>query len=111
MICDRYDTIVVPFPFAEQPILKRRPGVVVSGRTFNASNGASLVAMITTAKATSWPSDIALSDLPSAGLEVPCILRMRFVSLPNDLILRRLGRLGAVDRLACERGMAEMLVG
>lgn len=111
MICDRFDTIVVPFPFAEQPVLKRRPGVVVSGRRFNADNGASLVAMITTAKATSLPSDIEVSDLESAGLQVPCILRMRFVSLPNDLILRRLGRLGAVDRLACERGLAEMLVG
>lgn len=111
MICERFDTIVVPFPFAEQPVLKRRPAVVVSSRSFNAENGASLVAMITTAKATFWPSDIELSDLGAAGLQVPCILRMRFVTLPNDLILRGLGRLGAVDRLACERGLAKMLVG
>jgi len=111
VICDRFETVVVPFPFAEQPILKRRPVVVVSSRTFNQANGSSLVAMITTAKETAWPSDIVLSDLTAAGLQVPCILRMRLVTLPNDLILRGLGRLAALDRLACERGLAEMLVG
>lgn len=111
MICDRFETVVVPFPFAELPILKRRPVVVVSSRSFNAENDASLVAMITTAKETHWPSDIALTDLASAGLQTPCILRMRLVTLPNDLILRGLGRLAPVDRLACERGLADLLVG
>ncbi len=111
MIFDRFQTAVVPFPFAEQALLKRRPAVVVSSRGFNSANGSTLVAMVTTAKATRWPSDIALTDLEIAGLKVPCILRWRLTTLPNELILRALGRLGAVDRLACERGLAEMLVG
>lgn len=111
MICDRFETVVVPFPFAELPVLKRRPVVVVSSRAFNQANGASLVAMITAAKETRWSSDIALSDLTAAGLLIPCILRMRLVTLPNDLILRGLGRLAPLDRLVCERGLAEMLVG
>ncbi len=111
MICDRFETVVVPFPFAELPVLKRRPVVVVSSRAFNQANGASLVAMITAAKETRWPSDIALSDLTAAGLLTPCILRMRLVTLPNDLILRGLGRLAPLDRLVCERGLAEMHVG
>lgn len=111
MIFDRFQTAVVPFPFAEQPLVKRRPAVVVSSRAFNAANGSTLVAMVTTAKATKWPSDIDLTDLETAGLTVPCILRWRLTTLPNELILRALGRLGAIDRLACERGMAEMLVG
>jgi mRNA interferase MazF len=111
VICDRFETVVVPFPFAEQPVLKRRPVVIVSSGAFNAANGASLVSMITTAKATSWPSDITIFDLDAAGLQTPCILRMRLVTLPNALILRALGRLSAMDRLACERGLAELLVG
>ena len=111
MIFDRFDTAVVPFPFAEQAVLKRRPVVVMSSRAFNAANGATLVAMITTAKASVWPSDIVLSDMAVAGLTTPCILRWRLTTLPNDLILRALGRLSAVDRMACERGMAEMVLG
>lgn len=111
MIFDRFDTAVVPFPFAEQAVLKRRPVVVVSSRQFNQDNGATLVAMITTAKASEWPSDIVLTDLVAAGLNTPCILRWRLTTLPNDLILRALGRLSALDRLACERGMAAMILG
>lgn len=111
VIFERFDTAVVPFPFAEQAVLKRRPVVVMSSREFNEANGATLVAMITTAKVSVWPSDIALVDLEAAGLMTPCILRWRLTTLPNDLILRALGRLSAVDRMACERGMAEMILG
>jgi mRNA interferase MazF len=111
VISDRFDTVVVPFPFSDIPVLKRRPVVVVSGRAFNQQNGATLVAMITTAKASTWPSDMAIRDLKTAGLSVPCILRWRLATVPNTLILRALGRLSAMDRLGCERGLAEMIAG
>ena len=110
MICERYETVVVPFPFAEIPVRKRRPAVVISGRSFNEANGQTLVAMITTAKETKWPSDVELRDLETAGLHVKCLVRLKFSTLPNDLIARRLGGLGSLDRLACERQIANMLL-
>jgi mRNA interferase MazF len=108
VICKRYDTVVVPFPFAEIPILKRRPVVVLSGEHFNTANKATVVAMITTAKASSWPSDVTLDDLETANLSVPCLVRWRLTTVPNDLILRKLGSLGPVDRLACQREFASL---
>ncbi|GAA0299433.1 type II toxin-antitoxin system PemK/MazF family toxin [Rhodovulum strictum] len=110
-VFERFDTAVVPFPFAEIPILKRRPVTVLSAASFNAESGATLVAMITTAKATVWPSDIEISDLQSAGLDTPCILRFRLVTIPNDLFVRPLGRLAALDRLRAEGQLARMLLG
>jgi mRNA interferase MazF len=111
VIFDRFDTLVVPFPFAEVPVLKRRPVVVMSSRGFNSETGATLCAMITTAKSTSWLSDHAIRDLQAAGLETPCILRLRLTTIPNALILRQLGRLAAIDRLACEFSFAHMIAG
>lgn len=108
MICRRYDTVVVPFPFADVPILKRRPVVVLSGEHFNTVNNATIVAMITTAKASSWPSDVTLNDLQAANLSVPCLVRWRLTTVPNDLIHRRLGSLGPADRFACEREFANL---
>lgn len=110
MICDRYETIVVPFPFSDIPVLKRRPAVVLSGKKFNDDNSATVVAMITTAKATSWPSDIILKDLASANLPQPCLVRWRLATIPNALILRKLGVISAIDRLACEREFANILL-
>lgn len=109
MICDRFDTIVVPFPFSDVTVLKRRPAVVLSNQRFNADNAATLVGMITTAKASVWPSDHPIRDLVAAGLSHPCIVRWRLATIPNTLIQRKLGRLAAIDRLSCERLLAEMV--
>lgn len=109
MICDRFDTIVVPFPFSDIPVLKRRPAIVLSTRRFNQDNAATLVGMITTAKASVWPSDYVIKDLLAAGLNHPCIVRWRLATIPNSLIVRQLGRLAPIDRLSCERLLAEMV--
>ncbi len=109
MICERYDVAVIPFPFAEIPVLKRRPAVVLSGLTFNTANNSTLVAMITSTKQTSWPSDVPLQDLKSAGLSVACLVRWRLTTVPNDLIARKLGKLGGLDRLSREREFANMI--
>ena len=109
MICDRHEVVVIPFPFAEIPVLKRRPSVVLSGSGFNSANQSTLVAMITSSTGPAWPSDVALNDLVSAGLRVPCRVRWRLTTIPNALIVRRLGKLGAFDRLSCEREFANMI--
>ncbi|MDQ6436741.1 type II toxin-antitoxin system PemK/MazF family toxin [Mesorhizobium sp. LHD-90] len=110
MIFDRYQVVVVPYPFHERPITKRRPALVLSGRRFNEENDQTWVAMITTAKETSWPSDIVIKDLETAGLKHPCVLRFRFQTLPNPIFVRAIGHLAGLDRLACERQLANMLL-
>jgi mRNA interferase MazF len=98
VIFDRYDVVVVPFPFDDMPVRKRRPVVVLSGKAFNATNGQTVVAMITTAKETDWPSDLAIQQLDDAGLKQPCVIRMRLLTIPNGLIVRQIGALAGVDR-------------
>lgn len=99
MICDFGDVIVVPFPFVDAPGSKRRPSAILSGRSFNETNGHSICAMITTASAIRWPSDHAISDLETAGLPRPCVLRWKLFTLPNALILKKAGALSAPDRV------------
>jgi mRNA interferase MazF len=98
VICDFGDVVVVPFPFVDIAADKRRPSVVVSHSVFNGSHGHSICAMITTAARSKWPSDIAITDLKSAGLNRPCVVRWKLFTLPNELILRRAGGLTSSDR-------------
>ena len=109
MICERHQVVVVPFPFHEIAVSKRRPVLVLSGREFNETNGQTVVAMITTAKKTNWPSDTLVEDLDAAGLRTPCLVRLRLQTLPNEIIVRSLGTLAALDRLRFERQLAGML--
>lgn len=109
VICDRYEVVVLPFPFAEVPAIKRRPAVVISGKAFNTGNRSTLVAMITSSTKETWPSDVIIDDRLSAGLKVPCRVRWRMTTVPNDLILKSIGILKGMDRIHCEREFGTMV--
>ena len=98
MICDFGDVVVVPFPFVDVAAEKRRPSLILSRELFNQSSGHSICAMITTASQTRWPSDIAIGDLAATGLQRPCVVRWKLFTLPNEIILKRVGKLGVPDR-------------
>jgi mRNA interferase MazF len=110
VIFDRYDVAVVPFPFHEIPVRKRRPCLILSGRDFNQRNRWTVMAMITTARQTNWPSDVMIADLEAAGLMHPCVIRWRLQTMPNESLVRQIGRLEGVDRRACERQLAGILL-
>ncbi len=98
MICDFGDVVVVPFPFVDFAADKRRPSLVLSHATFNEAHGHSICAMITTAARSKWRSDVAIEDLKPAGLNRACVVRWKLFTLPNDLILKRAGKLAPQDR-------------
>ena len=94
---EQWDIVLVPFPFSDQPGQKRRPALTVSQVAFN-RDGATIFAMITTAGHRPWPGDSAITDLSTAGLTAPCLVRLKLFTLDNRLILKTIGRLGEVDR-------------
>jgi len=106
--CDPWEVVVVPFPFTERPGAKRRPAVVLSNREFN-RHGRTILAMITTRAHRPWPGDSEIADLEAAGLEVPCIIRLKLFTLDNRLLLRRLGRRSVADRKAAGPEMRRQL--
>ena len=111
MICDWGDVVVVPFPFTDLPLTKSRPALVLSARGFNRANHHSIFAMITTAMRSSWPSDVQIADLSSAGLPRPSVLRWKVFTVPNDLIRKKIGALTRLDRAAVFRARDTILLG
>ena len=101
MICDRWDVVVVPFPFSDRAAEKRRPALVLSSTSFN-RGGHTVMAMITTRGHHPWPGDCKLEDLTDAGLPLPCIVRLKLFTLDNRVILRDLGHLSDADRARVE---------
>lgn len=94
-----FEVVVVPFPFSDIPRAKRRPTLVISHRDlFNAPAGHTVLAMITTAKATKWPLDVPIRDPRKAGLPENSFVRMKLFTLDNRLILKSLGNLSVPDR-------------
>jgi mRNA interferase MazF len=105
-----FDVVVVPFPYAERLAEKRRPAVVVSAPDLQRTSGLTWLAMVTSAENPRWQHDVDVSDLKSAGLPAPSLLRpAKIATVDASRILRRIGRLTAQDaRLLIESLQALM---
>jgi mRNA interferase MazF len=97
MICERFDVVVVPFPFVDAAKSKPRPALVLSGDAFNRRNGHTVLAMITRATHTQWRSDHRIGDLLPTGLRDASVVRFKVFTLDNRILQRRIGRLGDDD--------------
>ena len=98
MTYNHLDVVVVPFPFTDKNASKRRPAIILSIKAFQAKSKHSVLLMITSSENTAWPMDFEITDLESAGLPAPSKIRMKFFTLDDSLIIRKLGTLGKNDK-------------
>lgn len=110
MTYERFDVVVVPFPFTDSSASKRRPAVIVSdGPAFNAPAGHSVMAMITSAVNAPWPLDHAIRDLAAAGLSAASVVRVKLFTLDHRFVLRRAGKLSSRDGKAVTAALKTLL--
>ena len=107
MTCDAFEVVVVPFPFTDSDKSVKRPAAVLSRRAFNVE-GHTVMAMITDARNQPWPLDVRM-DHESAGLKMASVVRMKFFTLDNCLIMRSIGRLSQADRRQLLDGLRQIL--
>jgi mRNA interferase MazF len=101
MICDRFDVVVVPFPFVDAARVKPRPALGLSNTAFNRANRHTVLAMITRATHTRWPSDHAIEDLRPTGLRDPSVVRSKVFTFDNRILQRRIWHLSDEDARGC----------
>jgi len=106
--CEPYEVVVVPFPFTDRDVSKRRPALVVSSTGFNRGHAQLVLAMITTTKS-EWPSDVILDAWRDVSLSVPCKVRFRLFTLDHTLIIRKLGILSPGDRQAVQDALSRWI--
>lgn len=104
-----FDVVVVPFPFTDQAATRRRPALVLSSAAFNRRHDQVVLAMITTARQSDWPSDVQLNGWQSAGLTVPCVVRLKLFTLDKAVVVKRAGALTDGDRRTVRAAMTEWL--
>jgi len=104
---EAFDVVVVPFPFTDKTTTRRRPALVLSTAAFNAAHDHAILALITAARHSDWPSDTTLSAWREAGLVAPCRVRLKVFTLPLERVVTRLGQLAAEDRSAVRAAFSE----
>jgi mRNA interferase MazF len=107
---ERFSVVVVPFPFTDRDSVRRRPAVVVSNKqSLGDLAGHSVMAMVTSAANPPWPLDVQVTDLQSAGLPKPSVVRMKLFTLDDRLVLRVAGRLAAGDAGCLQQSLDKAL--
>jgi len=101
----------VPFPFVDSAEVKHRPALVLSSEEFNRRHAHVVLAMITSAKHTRWVSDVPISDLGSAGLKAPSVIRFKIFTLDARLVAGSLGRLSAANWKTAKRNLSQVFDG
>jgi mRNA interferase MazF len=105
-----YDVVVVPFPFTDRQVHKRRPALILSDEMhFNTPTGHAVLAMITSQKNPDWPLDTPISGNRQAGLTAPSKVRMKLFTLDYRLILKKIGALTDKDRKAVINALGRLL--
>jgi mRNA interferase MazF len=92
--CEAWQIVAVPFPYAERPIQRRRPTVIVAAG-LGEDHGLLWVLMITAAANRRWPDDVAIGDHAAAGLPIPSVVRTAKIATISVGAAKRLGTLPA----------------
>ncbi len=92
------DVVLVPFPFTDQSGTKKRPAVVVSSHSYNASRRDIVIMAITSQVRPPLGSGEAMvSDWQGAGLIKASVLKPVFTTIEQRLVVRTMGKLSAAD--------------
>jgi mRNA interferase MazF len=106
---EQFAIVVVPFPFTDIAITKRRPALILSDAVaFNAPMGHSVMAMITTATHSPWALDLPISNLKAAGLKAPSIIRMKLFTVDHSLVMKQVGKLTAEEQVKVEQALRKL---
>lgn len=101
---EAFDVVVVPFPFSDSTMTKKRPALILSSSShFNQKIRHSVMVMITSVRNASWPMDVHIKDLKVTGLPKASVIRMKFFTLDHRLVIKKIGVLSKRDQAAMKK--------
>jgi len=109
VIYNKWDIVLVPFPFTDVNTAKKRPALVLNKPEYQINEGHLILLMITSARHSNWKSDILISDPAQAGLPSPSVIRFKMFSIDEKLILKKSGVLSRKDCLLVEENLKAII--
>jgi mRNA interferase MazF len=104
------DIILVPFPFTDQTGTKKRPAVVVSSAAYHRERVDLIIMAVTShVRPQLGFGEVALASWKRSGLLKPSVAKPVLTTIERRLVLRRLGRLGDVDRASLAATLRDIL--
>jgi mRNA interferase MazF len=101
--------IKVPYPYTDRPVRQSRPALVVAATGAEAGMALVWVLMITSAANRGWAGDVMISDIETAGLSAPSVVRTEKIATVQASDVTALGMLPRVDRATVASKVRDIL--
>ena len=93
------DVVLVPFPFTDQTVTKKRPAVVVSSDAYQQQRpDIILIAVTSQSKPVAAFGEVGIIEWKKAGLLKPSAMKPVLATVEKGLVLQKLGHLAEKDR-------------
>ncbi len=94
---NKWDIILVPFPFTTLETTQKRPALIVSPDEYNKKADV-VIAFITSKLDVEYKTgDYVIQEWKEAHLPKPSMLRMKFATIDKSIIIKKLGKLTDKD--------------
>ncbi|NIR51113.1 type II toxin-antitoxin system PemK/MazF family toxin [candidate division KSB1 bacterium] len=94
---NKWDVVLVPFPFTNLTTTKKRPALIISPDEYN-KNLDVVIAFITSKLDLEYRiGDYKIQEWEKSNLPKPSMLRMKFATIDKSIIIKKLGRLSEKD--------------
>ncbi len=108
MTYDQWDIVLIPFPFTNLTIAKKRPALIISPSEFNRDLEAVIIMFITSnISAYGRTGDYKIKEWEKAGFPKPSMARMKLATVDKKIIIKKFGHLEDRDITAIQ----EKLIG
>lgn len=98
MIYNQFDIVLMPFPFTDKNISKKRPALVLNNKNYQTKTNHLILAMITSAKNSRWDNDFEIKEIETTGLKTSCVVRYKIFSLDERIILKKVGSISGNEQ-------------
>jgi len=90
---NKWDIILVPFPFTDLKAVRKRPALIISPDEYNEKLDV-VIAFITSKLDSEYRlGDYKLCEWEKSNLPKPSMIRMKFATIDKAIILKKIGRL------------------
>lgn len=103
MTYNKWDVVLVPFPFSDLSAIKKRPALIVSPNIYNDGNDIIIAFITTNIPERLKAGDYKVEFWKEAGLISSSLLRMKFATITKKIILKKLGILHNPDQVKFQK--------
>lgn len=94
---NKWDIILVPFPFTDLSTYKRRPSLIISPEDFNKNDDLVIAFITSNITLEKRFGDYRVINWNESGLPKPSLIRMKFSTISKSIIVKKIGVLSPKD--------------